>query len=92
MSRIVQKEVDASNSNVKQITMKTLSNKEWYLIQVNSNAMFHEELNKIQNTWLWVFATCLLCTLGLSLSLSHSITKTNHGSDWQHGTSQQGGF
>lgn len=72
---LCKKEVDASNSNVKQITMKTLSNKEWYLIQVNSNAMFQEELNKIQNTWLWVFATCLLCTLGLSLSLSHSITK-----------------
>ncbi|MFR7389975.1 MAG: hypothetical protein ACLUTU_14270 [Blautia faecis] len=37
--------------------------------------MFREELGKIQNTWLLVFVICLLCALGLSLSLSHSITK-----------------
>ncbi|MDD5805035.1 cache domain-containing sensor histidine kinase [Blautia sp. HCP3S3_H10_1] len=67
-----QDEENAEKSLIKRVE---LSNKEWYLIQVNSDAMFREELGKIQNTWLLVFTICLLCALGLSLSLSHSITK-----------------
>ena len=50
------------------IKKAALFNKKWYLLQVNSDVMFREELGKIQNTWLLVFVICLLCALGLSLS------------------------
>lgn len=54
--------------------------------------MFREELGKIQNTWLLVFVICLLCALGLSLSLSHSITKPIAGLIKSMGKVSQGNF
>ena len=74
------------------IKKAALFNKKWYLIQVNSDAMFREELGKIQNTWLLVFVICLLCALGLSLSLSHSITKPIAGLIKSMGKVSQGNF
>ena len=64
-----------NDNSLQFVKAEVLSNREWYLVQINSDSMFHEELNRIQNTWLLVFLICLLCALGLSLSLSHGITK-----------------
>ena len=74
------------------IKKAALFNKKWYLLQVNSDVMFREELGKIQNTWLLVFVICLLCALGLSLSLSHSITKPIAGLIKSMGKVSQGNF
>ncbi|MFR5149704.1 MAG: hypothetical protein ACLTER_09325 [Ruminococcus sp.] len=54
------KENNGEQSLIKKVA---LFNKKWYLIQVNSDVMFREELGKIQNTWLLVFVICLLCAL-----------------------------
>lgn len=81
-----------NNGEQSLIKKAALFNKKWYLIQVNSDVMFREELGKIQNTWLLVFVICLLCALGLSLSLSHSITKPIAGLIKSMGKVSQGNF
>lgn len=57
------------------LQVKSLGKAGWKLIQVNGDSMLHEELARIQKTWILIFVVCLLCAACFSLSLSHSITK-----------------
>lgn len=83
------KENNGEQSLIKKVA---LFNKKWYLIQVNSDVMFREELGKIQNTWLLVFVICLLCALGLLSQLIPQHNKAHCRPDQKYGKSQSGKF
>lgn len=47
----------------------------WKIVQVNSQNMLKDELNKLSSAWFSVAALCLISAILLALLLSHSITK-----------------
>lgn len=57
------------------IRTSSIQETDWRIIQVNSETMLKEELEKARNIWFLFAVVCLATAIFLALSLSHSITK-----------------
>lgn len=57
------------------LSVHKLQNSGWKLIQVNSDSMLKEELNKAMKVWLLILLLCLFSAFVLSFRISVSVTR-----------------